>query len=234
MNNYFQFKKFTIYQDQCAMKVTEIACIQGAWCELPEDAQTILDIGCGTGLLSLMIAQKNKNVRIDAVEIDSSSYNQAKHNIENSAYKHQIHCIHSDIKNHLPNDVYDFIICNPPFFEQQLKSLNKQKNTAWHSEQLTLKELVRIIHCLLKPSGSFCILLPIHRMEELNTFCAALNFFSIKTLAIRHSTQHPVTHQVSIFSKKIQACHEAVLSIKEDGKYTDDFTQLLGAYYLKL
>lgn len=234
MNTFFQFKQFTIHQDQCAMKVTEIACIQGAWTRTPSSAKTVLDIGCGTGLLSLMTAQKYPAIKIDAVEIDETCFKQAKENIENSVFRDQINCIHDDIKNFVPPYEYDFIITNPPFFEQHLKTADKQKNMAWHSDALTLKELLQCIDRLLKAEGSFSILLPSQREDDMLKICINYSFFPTHILQIRHSEKHTVSHQVYIFSRTETVCQKEMFTIKEDGKYTDSFVNLLGEFYLKL
>lgn len=261
MNNYFHFKKFTIQQEHCAMKVTEIACIQGAWTNLPLDVKTVLDIGCGTGLLSLMLTKKYPEVNIDAVEIDEKCFAQAKENIENSIFENQINCINADIKEFKPDHQYDFIITNPPFFEHHLKSADKQKNTAWHSDDLSLKELIECIDRLLQPEGSFSILLPAHREADIVRMCSDFSFLPENILQIRHSEKHPVTHLVFIFSRNEKECpppslvlspttntfvgdntnkgckkecKEEVFTIKEDGNYTAGFISLLREFYLKL
>ena len=119
MNSWFQFKQFTVHQDKCAMKVCTDACLFGAWVanKLVQNkitAKNILDIGCGTGLLSLMLAQKT-NAVIDSVEIDASAFDQAKQNISLSSWKEKIQLYHNSINNFEPLTRYDFIICNPPF-----------------------------------------------------------------------------------------------------------------------
>ena len=234
MNTYFQFKQFTIHQDKCAMKVTEIACILGAWSTIPPHAKKILDIGCGTGLLSLMMAQQNNTVEIDAVEIAESCVAQAKENIENSIFNQRIHCIQADIQNFYPAHQYDFIISNPPFFEQQLKSSNKLKNIAWHSDALPLQALIETIDRLLKPSGCFSILLPVQRREELLKICLPYSFYLFKNAQLRHSNQHPITHEMCSFSRTPQPLLTEIISIKENGEYSNAIINLLRAFYLKL
>ena len=124
----FRFKQFTIRQDKCAMKVTTLGCIQGSWIPTIK-ANHVLDIGAGTGLLSLMVAQKCQ-CKIDAVEIDKDAFNQLTDNVFNSPWANLIDCHHADI-NHFASSTkrtYDFIISNPPFFSNQQKSPNAQIN----------------------------------------------------------------------------------------------------------
>src|SRR2546421_11557996 len=119
-NSFFQFKQFRIDQDRCAMKVTTDACILSAWAPIPP-AGNFLDIGTGTGLLALMMAQRSAGI-IDAIELHEESFLRAKENVEASRWRDRIHIIHSDAKLFRPNKKYDFIICNPPFFQNQLKT----------------------------------------------------------------------------------------------------------------
>ncbi|KXK42319.1 MAG: methyltransferase small [Bacteroidetes bacterium OLB11] len=140
MNSYFQFKQFKIQQNKCAQKVTEIACIFGAACPIPENTFSILDIGGGTGLLSLMLAQRSK-AKIDCIEIDSETSFQLQDNIQNSIFKNRITPLFHDVNSYSFDKKYDLIICNPPFFSNSLKSKSAQKNKAWHDDTLSLSQL---------------------------------------------------------------------------------------------
>ena len=126
-NSYFQFKQFIIHQDRCAMKVTTDACLFGAWVAEEDKSEKIitknvLDIGTGTGLLSLMYAQKNSLANIDAIEIDEDAYIQAKENVAASPFAERINIIHDDIKRFTFSKKYDCIISNPPFYEKEIRS----------------------------------------------------------------------------------------------------------------
>lgn len=157
-NPYFQFKQFTVHQAAGAMKVTTDACLFGAWCA--EEIQSlngkknILDIGTGTGLLPLMIAQKN-SASIDAIEIEKASADEAIQNIQASPFAETIHVIQADISGYQPPEKYDIIICNPPFYEDELQSPDALKNVAHHGTHLKLEQLFQIINVLLKEQGNF-------------------------------------------------------------------------------
>ena len=126
-NTYFQFKQFIIHQDQCAMKVCTDACILGAWfAEKIPSQSAVLDIGSGTGLLMLMLAQKNKS-EIDGIELDLSSFKQLKENISISKWKESLHAFPGDVRTFSFSSKYDFIIVNPPFFEGDLLSSSAGK-----------------------------------------------------------------------------------------------------------
>src|SRR5215203_3558425 len=158
-NPYFRFKKFTVFHDRCAMKVTTDSCFFGAWAadqiqRSKVNIQNILDIGAGSGLLSLMIAQKNAAL-IDAVEMDGAAAGQAKENIQCSPWKNRINIQQENILSFEPSHLYDVIICNPPFYENELASGNTEKNIAHHSEELVFSDLVRLIAKHLSNSGLF-------------------------------------------------------------------------------
>src|SRR5258706_15748275 len=172
-NSYFQFKQFAIHQDRCAMKVTTDACLFGAWAaskarerELTVQKR-ILDIGAGTGLLSLMIAQQC-DVQVDAIEIDKAAAEQASENVNSSPWKEKIRVMQGDIKSIAkgPMSCYDIVVCNPPFYENELTSPSHEKNIAHHSKELSLPEVLQAIHDSLVREGQFFLLLPFKRMTE--------------------------------------------------------------------
>jgi tRNA1Val (adenine37-N6)-methyltransferase len=180
-NPFFHFKHFTVYHDRSGMKVTTDGCLFGAWCarEMQEEKPAlkhILDIGTGTGLLSLMIAQKNK-VEIDAVEIDASSSQQAAENIAASPWKNNIRVYHYDILDFSFDTVYDAIASNPPFYERELESENVQKNLAHHGHGLKMKPLLHFIKKQLKEDGHFYLLLPYKRLKDLERIINASGLF---------------------------------------------------------
>ena len=138
-NPYFRFKQFTIYHDQCAMKVCTDACILGAWfADRIKNPSIILDIGAGSGLLMMMLTQKNKS-EIHGIEIDEPSFRQLTENVSGSNWKDQVKVFHGDARTFLFPVQYDFIITNPPFFLNDLQSDKDHLNVAKHSKQLTLE-----------------------------------------------------------------------------------------------
>ena len=230
----FQFKQFSIHQENCAMKVTEIACIQGAYTPIATSAKSILDIGSGTGLLSLMLAQRFPQIEIDALEIDEKSFIQGEENIQASPFSSQINCLHADVTQHLFTKKYDFIIVNPPFFENQLKSPNVIKNKAWHSTELTLEKLIGVIKNNLSQSGACSILLPIERKNELEHFISTHNLFLNQYLLIQPNENLQVKYFIAILSFQKTDLHIDNLIIKEKGVYTDRTNTLFRNFYLKL
>jgi tRNA1Val (adenine37-N6)-methyltransferase len=241
-NNYFQFKQFIIHQDRCAMKVTTDGCLFGAWIAKQVDTNklavdSILDIGTGTGLLSLMIAQQS-HAKIDAIEIDKETYEQAKENVAASPWAERINIIHGDAKELPASQQYDVIVSNPPFYENELRSGNNKKNKAHHDEGLLLDDLLAIIQRNLKPEGEFYLLLPYKRNKEIeNYFSKNRLFISHKTL-VKQSTGHNyfrilLSGKHSENEKQTFITTEISIRNKEE-EYTSEFTALLKEYYLHL
>jgi len=153
------------------MKVTTDACLFGAWVAEEVRSQesgvgSSLDIGTGTGLLALMLAQKNSETNILAIEIDKDAAAQAANNIDSSLWKDHVDILEADVKDLSFPEKFDLIISNPPFYEKELRSDTDKKNIAHHSENLTLKELLNIIKNNLNPHGNFFLLLPYKRNDE--------------------------------------------------------------------
>ena len=236
-NNYFQFKQFTIHQDKCAMKVCTDACLFGAFVANEIQDKTInhiLDIGAGTGLLSLMLAQKT-NTKIDAVEIDKSTYEQAEENISQSSWKEKITVYNSGIADFYSNYKYDLIISNPPFFEDDLQPADKKKNAAKHDATLTLQKLLNNIDRLLSNDGFFAVLLPFHRVNYFVNESLKMNFYLTNKLLVKQTTSHNFFRGILIFSRNKSAIQTNELCIKnEAGNYTPEFINLLKDYYLYL
>lgn len=232
MNTYFRFKQFQINQSQCQMKVSETACIQGAWTPIPNNAQHILDIGSGTGLLSLMMAQRSQ-AQITAVEIEPLAYKQSLENCQASTFANRIQLINRDILSFNTPQKFNLIICNPPFFEGQLASPDEEKNVAWHSHKLSLKELIKKTTTLLSEEGSLSLLLPYSRKNEIEIIANSCRLYPKHYLFIRHSSQHDIRFLVGIFTKHKAGIITETLSIRENQQYTQTMQELMADFYLK-
>jgi len=236
--SYFQFKQFIIHQDKCAMKVCTDACILGAYAE-KENARRILDIGAGTGLLSLMLAQRTE-AKIDAVEIDDAAYAQAKVNISESKFAHKVSLYHQSIQDfsrqHQDSDnpQYDLIISNPPFYQNSLQSPDVQTNKALHASTLTFDELIEAVLHLMAPDGKFFVLLPPFEALQLAGFAQKKALYLSKKLLIQHNPQKQVFRHIMTFEKKTVSAHAEetlVIHEKDTGAYSDKFRNLLSDYY---
>ena len=239
-NDYFAFKQFTIQQADCAMKVTTDGCLFGAWAaKTVYDSQLpiarTLDIGTGTGLLSLMFAQKI-HTQIDAVEIDAAAAMQAQANFEASPWAKRLQVYQTSIQAFSPttSHQYNFIITNPPFFEHDLKSTNAKRNIALHSAELSLETLLATIHRLLAANGQFAILLPYHRVSYFTELTTPFGFVLHQQVLVKQTPKHPYFRAMLLFGFTQTTTLERELIIKAEDAYTEDFKILLKDYYLDL
>ena len=228
------------------MKVCTDACLFGAFaaeriqralCGTKLKTQNVLDIGSGTGLLSLMFAQKNNNAIIDAVEIDDAAANQARENFNNSVWKEILNTHHDTIQHFAlsVNKKYDIIICNPPFYPNDLKSLNKQRNTALHSDEHCLEELISIVDALLKDDGSFFVLLPYHRTKYFEELMLKHKLFVREKVFIKQTSTHNYFRTIFWVGRNAGVYNEQeIIIINDEKEYSDEFKKLLKEYYLRL
>jgi tRNA1Val (adenine37-N6)-methyltransferase len=261
-NSWFRFKQFIIRQDRCAMKVCTDSCILGAWtADHVKDAERILDIGTGTGLLPLMLAQKS-NAAIDAIETDPEAAAQAGENFAESPWHEHLRILPGDVRMFSFENEYDFIITNPPFYESDLRSPSAKKNKAKHDESLTLGQLLVIISWNLKPGGSFSILLPFHRTLYFENAAMELGFFLREKLEIRQTPLHDPFRTILLFNNEkspVNFSCASLISLKSGalwpsrsdlnekspdslsgkliikdshGRYTPEFSELMHDYYI--
>lgn len=216
------------------MKVATDACILGAVTPAFADG-AILDIGTGTGLLSLMMAQKCSS-RIDAVELDEASFLQATANVQNSLWKDRINVINTDVRTFHHRGKYNLIICNPPFYEKHFKSPYLKKNKAKHAEQLSYQELIDVIKRSLNAHGMFSVLLPANSSERFIKQASLSELYVNERILIRENEQQEVIRHIIFFSNNATDQQtEKILVIKNgDGTYSKSFIELMQPYYLQL
>jgi tRNA1Val (adenine37-N6)-methyltransferase len=242
-NDYFQFKQFTVWQQQCAMKVTTDSCLLGAWVsmmavpanhpdEMVSSKMALLDIGTGTGLLSLMLAQKT-TVPIEAVEIDPAAAEQARQNSEASPWGQRIRVITGDITRLLLPQQYTTIVSNPPFFENQLASPNLGRQKALHASDLSLAALLTVIDRYLHPQGTAFLMLPAYRETEITGLMVQHGLYLRQLVTVRHTSNHPPFRLLLQMGRETIAPIKSELIIREnDGGYSEAFKTLLKDYYL--
>lgn len=221
------------------MKVTTDSCFFGAWAaeeikNAGASIKNILDIGAGTGLLSLMIAQKN-DAKIDAVEIDAEAAAQAIENIENSPWKDRISIFAEDIISFPLTKQYDCIVCNPPFYERELTSSEGKRNIAHHSEQLTISQVLNIIASHLKPDGIFFLMYPFKRREEVEGLIKQHKLHIATSVILQQSVQHSPFRVIIMGKKERTDKNTLTIPIMDEYRhYTKPFVELLKDYYLYL
>ncbi len=233
MNNpsTFVFQQFSINQDQCAMKVGIDSVILGAKTPV-HDYKSILDIGTGTGVLSLMMAQRT-NSEIDAIEIEEKAFLQAKENFKNSIFSNRIQITHTAIQEYNPNKRYDLIICNPPYFETALKSQDSNRNLARHNDSLSLNELFLNSKRLLTNEGKLSIILPYSAKKNAITIAEKNQLFCTKQTVI-NGKAHKAPNRILLLFHEDQATPTIdTLTIYDAyGKYTTQFKKLTKDFYL--
>jgi tRNA1Val (adenine37-N6)-methyltransferase len=230
-NTHFTFKQFTIHQNHTAMKVTTDACILGAYVDV-QGAKTILDIGTGTGLLALMLAQRSK-AKIDAFEIDESAYNQAVVNVNESIFKDKITIYHTSIQDFSSEKRYDLIISNPPFFQNHLKSETESRNNSLHTDTLSFEDLLSSVLRLLSPNGTFVVLLPAYESSVFEQLAISEGLYPQKKLTIHHRKGSKILRIITTFGRiKKEIINEELIIKNPNESYTPDFQALLKDYYL--
>ena len=240
----FRFKQFTIYQDRTAMKVCTDACVLGAYADVAETTSApvrILDIGTGTGLLALMVAQRNPRALIDAVEVDEGAFGQASENVANSRFNGRVRVWHGRVQDFVPSPdrrsgegSYDRILTNPPFYTNHLRSPDAAVNRALHTDDLPLEELIEVVVRLLKPDGQWWVLLPPYETGNAIELATTSNLTPFWQLHLRHNDQKPVFRTITGFDYNRQVTVSYTLDIHEsDGNaYTPAFRALLRDFYL--
>ncbi len=233
-NTYFQFKQFRIEQDRCALKVTTEGCLLGALVTLDGKEKYVLDIGTGTGLLSLMIAQRSGAI-VYAVELAPEAVEQANENFKISPWNDRMTVIHEGIQAFAQRKErkYDLIVSNPPFFKGHLKS-GKAKDRAIHNDELPFKDLALAVANLLGAQGRFWVIYPEFQFEQ---FVASANLegLSLQVQYLIHDRpERPIFRKIGVFGfKEIAVPETEILCIKEsNGTYSDRFRGLVEAYYL--
>ncbi len=218
------------------MKVCTDACLFGALvAEEKLNDQSCLDIGTGTGLLSLMLAQKNKDIKIDAVEIDAATAEQALENITASPWGVHIQVHHIDILNFSPKEKYDWIISNPPFYEGDLQSPDAAKNKAKHNTALDLTQLLNFADTHLGKKGMLAVLLPYQRVNYFVEAAAKSGLHLSRQILVKQTMKHNFFRGFLFFERKKKEVMYSELIIKDTShNYTPEFIALLKDYYLFL
>ena len=203
-NDYFQFKQFTVHQQHCAMKVGTDGTLLGAWAKASEGACSILDIGTGTGLIALMMAQRYPQAQVTAIDIDDEAVRQAKDNVSASPFADRINVIKADVLTFNEEEKYDSIACNPPFFEDSLTCPDPQRTEARHTVSLGYRQLMEAAFRLLKNDGCFSLIIPSDCRARLESEAHLRGFFISRVCSIQTTpskvpkrymielTKHPV------------------------------------------
>jgi len=234
----FKFKQFTVQQDRCAMKIGTDSVLLGAWCPIDNNPNSVLDIGAGTGILSLMLAQRTNAEQIDAVEIDEEAYEQCVSNYENSPWSNRLFCYHAALDELVedPEDEYDIIISNPPFYAEDFKTDNTQRDLARFQDAMPFEELIEAADLLLSENGIFAVIIPFKEEERFLNLCAEVELYPVKATHVRGSHKTPIVRSLLAFKRyelSVLVADEMVIEINRH-EYTDDYINLTKDFYLKM
>ena len=234
-NDYFQFKKFLVKQDKAAFKVGTDSVMLGSWTDI-SNVESVLDIGTGTGLLSLMMAQRS-NASVCGIEIDEASYMQAFENARESAWPERIEISHASLQEFIKQNRpgFDLIICNPPYFKGSMKSGDHSKDVARHDISLSLKKLIEGVTALLGAKGKFCLVLPSDSTEDFIESCRASGLFLIRVLVVIPTDSMPPKRHLLEFRRtpaRLIESDEITIERSERHDYTDEYMKLTRDFYL--
>lgn len=234
-NPYFRFKQFTIYQDKTAMKISTDGIVLGACCEFCK-AKKVLDVGTGTGLLSLMAAQKSQ-ADITAVEINQDAYNQAIENVEKSKFASRIKVVNGDFIKLFSDSAehFDYIVSNPPFFRNSLKSNSQGHSIARHEDSLPFEKFVPTVARLLTSGGTFSVILPESERLYFNRLCIANRLHICGKTIVKSFENSDPLRVILHFSKSILPMKQEVLVIySSQNVYTQQFKNLVKDFYINV
>jgi tRNA1Val (adenine37-N6)-methyltransferase len=237
----FQFKEFTIHQDKTAMKVGTDGVLLGAWCTVDKYPNSILDIGAGTGVISLMIAQRSDAMTIDAVEVDAEAYEQTVENFEKSDWGDRLYCYNvtfQEFANEISEEeeeTYDLIVSNPPFYTDAFETDSDARNKARFTSSLSFEELIEGVSKILSKNGTFSIVIPFK--EEMNMINSAKEYhlFLNRICRVQGNKTSEIKRSLLEFSFQQTVPHKTHLIIEiERHIYTEDYINLTKDFYLKM
>lgn len=236
-NKPFQFKQFTIQQDKTAMKVGTDGVLLGAWVSIESNPFSVLDIGAGTGLIALMLAQKSNAELIDAVELNNEAYEQTVANFEESDWGDRLFCYHASFQEFAKeiDDTYDLIISNPPFYTSTYKNLEEDRAMARHTETLTYSDLLKGVSKLLSETGSCAFIIPFSEAVNFIKIAAEFNLFPNRITNVKGNETSEIKRSLLQFSFEEKPIEKSELIIEiERHNYTADYKNLVKDFYLKM
>lgn len=235
-NSWFQFKQFKVEQAQCAMKVSTDACLLGAWISLPEEAMEVLDVGTGTGLLALMLAQRYRGIQVDAIEIDKLAFQQASSNFSSSPWSLRLNAMHADANQYNSSKRYDALICNPPFFHNSLLSEDEGRNKARHIDLFGQMQLLHLAERILHSAGTLSLILPVAEYKYWEAKALQQGWKCTRELGVVPKAGKAINRILSSWTRKSEMQKEAeeLIIYESDGSYTAAAKGLLEGFYLAL
>lgn len=234
-NPYFQFKQFTVWHDKCAMKVGTDGVLLGAWTSV-QNAHKILDVGTGTGLVALMLAQRSlPDADIVALEIDETAAGQARENVTRSPWKERVEVVQTDFRSYQSSDKFDVVVSNPPYFVDSLECPDRQRNAARHNDSLTYEELLEGVAGLLAEDGTFTIVIPVDVADRVKMIAAVKNLYAVRQLNVITKPGGVPKRTLITFTFSNQECVvEELLTELARHQYSEEYIALTQEYYLNM
>ncbi|MDX1941497.1 MAG: methyltransferase [Saprospiraceae bacterium] len=231
----FYFKQFAIHQDRCAMKVGTDGVLLGAWADV-ENAKTVLDIGTGSGVIAVMLGQRNTQSYIHGIEIDPDAFEQAKENMQNAPWAERLNAFHTSIQDYAKSCMqrYDLIVSNPPFFSGGTFSDNQDKNNVRHTIKLPHGDLLAAVRTLLHDNGKFCVILPFIEGLRFQELAKHYHLYCNKIMEVYPKVEKPVERLLMQFEKSEKTLEKEKIIMRNEGinEWTEDYIRLTGAFYL--
>ncbi len=239
METPFRFKEFSIAQDKCAMKIGTDAVLLGAWTPISSEVNSILDIGTGTGIIALMLAQRSFAETLDALEIDEDAYEQAVDNFENSPWGDRLFCYHAafdEFIEEMKDEKYDLIVSNPPFFPTTSTSeIATSRETARSQASLPFEELLHGVSLLLSENGTFSLVVPKEEESTILEIAASNKLYPNKITEVKGTKTAKVKRSLITFQFLQKEIERDILILEESRHiYTPEYKKMVAPFYLKL
>ncbi len=220
------------------MKIGTDGVLLGAWTPIDNNPSSILDIGTGTGIIALMLAQRSQAEQIDALEIDEAAYEQATDNFENSSWTDRLFCFHAGLDEFIeePEDEYGLIVSNPPFYSEDYKSNNEQRDLARFQEAMPFEDLVEAAALLLSENGIFAVIIPFKEEENFIDLCTQAELFPVKITRVKGTPTSEIKRSLLAFSRNETVDFPVNELIIETARhiYTPEYIELTKDFYLKM
>jgi tRNA1Val (adenine37-N6)-methyltransferase len=234
----FTFKQFVVEQDRCAMKIGTDGVLLGAWAPIDNHPFSVLDIGTGTGIIALMLAQRSAAQQIDALEIDEAAYEQATDNFENSPWNDRLFCFHAGLDEFIeePEDEYDLIVSNPPFYSEDYKTENESRDLARFQDAMPFEQLLEAADLLLSEHGIFSVIIPFKEEENFIALANEFELYPLKITRVKGTPTTEIKRSLLAFSRNKTtdlAIDELVIETARH-VYTPEYIELTKDFYLKM
>lgn len=229
----FHFKQFSVLNEKSAMKVNTDSVLLGSWTTIPEEAKNGLDIGAGTGILALMIVQRNPQIQLTGVEIEENAFEEANFNFNNSPWKKRLAAVNLPLQQYSPECKLDFIITNPPYFVDDLKNQDSNKTQARHTDSLSFEEIIEFVRNNLSQTGSFNLILPKTESELFMEITLKRSLYLNRIAFIKPNENKEVNRVLMCFSKSEKELEEETFCVYESHQiYSERHHELTKDFYL--